>query len=262
MARIRTIKPEFFASSTIQKLTFAQRLTFLGLLTYVDDEGRGLDDTRLVKAAVWPLDDRHTQRRVSGDLEALEKQGLIQRYEAYDGRKTRRYLHIRGWTEHQRVSHPAPSKHPSPPSLSGELASSSGAAPEDNGKVPEKLQRAPEKLSLEQGTGNREQESLRDTSVSPEKQNASTRQPSDSLGADRFVALYVEHYRGYNHVEPTRERKAQAGRAVKQLLTSGIAPDLIEAAVEIAAEERKPPSAMDLIVADIQAGRNSHGPSP
>jgi len=39
MARIRTIKPSFFTSLTIADLGLAERLTFIGLWTHVDDEG-------------------------------------------------------------------------------------------------------------------------------------------------------------------------------------------------------------------------------
>ena len=74
MARIRSIKPEFFTSLTIADLTVEQRLTFIGLWTHVDDEGRCVDDSRLIKAAIWPLDDRT----------AAVGQDIADRYRALD----------------------------------------------------------------------------------------------------------------------------------------------------------------------------------
>lgn len=109
MPRIRSIKPEFFTSLTIADLTPEQRLTFIGLWTHVDDEGRSVDDARLIKAAVWPLDDR-TAVDVEGDLEALTESSLILRYTL----NRKRYLAVRGWAEHQKINRPTPSKLPAP----------------------------------------------------------------------------------------------------------------------------------------------------
>src|SRR5688500_10427158 len=109
MARIRTIKPEFFTSLTIADLTPEQRLTFIGLWTHVDDEGRCVDDARLIKAAVWPLDDR-TAADVEDDLRALTEASLITRYTL----TRKRYMAVTGWREHQRINRPTPSKLPAP----------------------------------------------------------------------------------------------------------------------------------------------------
>ncbi|MEU3020831.1 hypothetical protein ABZ635_25995 [Nocardiopsis sp. NPDC007018] len=109
MPRIRTIKPDFFTSLTIADLTKEARLTFIGLWTHVDDEGRCVDDARLVKAAVWPLDDR-TAKDVDVDLWEISDAGLVLRY-AVDGKK---FIAVSGWQEHQRINRPTPSKFPAP----------------------------------------------------------------------------------------------------------------------------------------------------
>lgn len=121
MPRIRTIKPDFFTSLTIADLTPEQRLTFIGLWTHCDDEGRCVDDPRLVKAAVWPLDDRNSAD-IEIDLKALSECSLILRYTL----NRKRYLAITNWFEHQRINRPTASKfpapeggEPSPPSPSG-----------------------------------------------------------------------------------------------------------------------------------------------
>ncbi|MFF0777049.1 hypothetical protein [Streptomyces sp. NPDC003720] len=109
MARIRTIKPEFFTSLTIADLTPEQRLTFIGLWTHVDDAGRCVDDPRLIKAALWPLDDR-TAADIEIDLKALTESSLITRYSL----NRKRYLAVTNWTEHQRINRPTESKLPAP----------------------------------------------------------------------------------------------------------------------------------------------------
>lgn len=109
MARIRTIKPDFFTSLTIADLTPEQRLTFIGLWTHVDDEGRCVDDPRLIKAAIWPLDDR-TAADIEIDLKALTESSLITRYIL----NRKRYLAVTNWFEHQRINRPTESKLPAP----------------------------------------------------------------------------------------------------------------------------------------------------
>ena len=109
MPRIRTIKPDFFTSLTIADLTKEARLTFIGLWTHVDDEGRCVDDARLVKAALWPLDDR-TAKDVDVDLWEISDAGLVLRY-TVDGKK---FIVVSGWKEHQRINRPTPSKFPAP----------------------------------------------------------------------------------------------------------------------------------------------------
>jgi hypothetical protein len=122
MARIRTVKPAFFLSRTIAKLPLSARLTFIGLWTYVDDDGRGVDDARLIKGALWALDDRQTTKKVGDDLAAIEKLGLIERY-TVDGAP---YLRVRGFREHQRINRPQESKLPASPEEAVEGTPASG----------------------------------------------------------------------------------------------------------------------------------------
>lgn len=110
MPRIRTIKPEFFTSLTVAELGAQARLTFIGLWTHVDDEGRCVDEPRLIAAALWPLDDNVGATTVDGHLDDMERLGLIVRY-TVDGRD---YLEVVGWEEHQRINRPTESKLPPP----------------------------------------------------------------------------------------------------------------------------------------------------
>lgn len=112
MARIRTIKPALFSSRTVSSWPVGVRWTFAGLFCYLDDSGRGVDEARLVKAEVYPLDDKMTPRKVEQHLAALATDGPLCRYEI-DGA---RYLHIPSFVrEHQRINRPTPSKLPACP---------------------------------------------------------------------------------------------------------------------------------------------------
>ena len=113
MARIRSIKPDFFTSDTVSTLPLRARLTWIGLWTHCDDYGRCRDNVKLVKAAVWPLDDV-SLRDVAEDLAALETAGVIYRYAGSDAKQ---YIQITNWAEHQKVDRPSKSTIPAPSEL-------------------------------------------------------------------------------------------------------------------------------------------------
>jgi hypothetical protein len=149
MARIRSIKPEFFTSETIALQPLSARLTFIGLWTYVDDNGVGLDNERLIVAAIWPLerDAIEAVQRTRDDLRSLSGAKLITRYRAVD----KSYLYITAWDEHQKVSHPRKTRYPQPhPFENHGLTSTPAILPNDSGNPPEPLR-------PEQGAGSREQ---------------------------------------------------------------------------------------------------------
>ena len=108
MARIRTIKPELFTSRVVSAWPHAVRWTFAGLFTYLDDQGRGEDDARLVEAALYCRDDKTGVRKVETHLDLITKEGPLCRYSVGGIR----YMHITSWGEHQRVNRPTPSKFP------------------------------------------------------------------------------------------------------------------------------------------------------
>lgn len=108
MARIRTIKPEFFTSLSNANLSVTARLTFIGLWTHCDDEGRCIDDARLIKAAIWPLE-RNT-KAVESDLAEIEKEGKILRYLGAGVP----LLQVTEWKTHQHINRAKPSRYPGP----------------------------------------------------------------------------------------------------------------------------------------------------
>lgn len=142
MARIRSIKPDAFRSDTLSQVPRGVRWTFAGLWTYLDDDGYGRDNVRLIKAALYPLDEDITVDTIADDLKQLEAIGSICRYEA-DGRD---YLHVpkspdKGW-DHQKINRPTPTKFPR---CREHSVTAHGALTE--GSPPDR----------EQGTGNKEQ---------------------------------------------------------------------------------------------------------
>ena len=106
MARKRMVDPAMFTSESVASLPIATRYTWVGLLCYLDDTGRGKDNAALVKASVWPLDDSYTARKVAADLSRLVDEGMLCRYECCGSRQ----FHAPAWESWQKISHPTATK--------------------------------------------------------------------------------------------------------------------------------------------------------
>ena len=120
MPRIRTIKPEFFRSRKLSECSVRTRLTFIGLWTACDDEGRYQYEPELLEADLWPYE-RDTD--VAAVVDELAKRGFVCFYEVAG----KRYLHVVNWHEHQKINRPTPSKLPEC------SRNSHGGFPEDSG---------------------------------------------------------------------------------------------------------------------------------
>lgn len=114
--RIRSIKPEFWRSDDISALPLTARLLFIGLWSYVDDNGVGSDKVSSIAADLFAADieadPTETFRRVTVDTACLEERGLIVRYRA-NGRPL---LYVTNWPRHQLVKNPSKgNQYPLPP---------------------------------------------------------------------------------------------------------------------------------------------------
>lgn len=108
MARIRSIKPEFFTSGTLAECSTNARLLFVGTWVFSDDKGRHKLDYRQLKIEIFPADPF-----TIGDIEAmfceLWSVGLVS---VYDDNGTW-YFVVNGW-HHQKIDKPQPPKFPDP----------------------------------------------------------------------------------------------------------------------------------------------------
>jgi hypothetical protein len=111
MARIRTIKPEFWTSSQVTDCSHSARLLFIGMWNFADDAGVIPYKPRDIRARVFPADDDVTSEVVRRLIGELVKADLLYPYEGDDGEK---YLVVTGW-KHQKIEKPT-YKYPKPPS--------------------------------------------------------------------------------------------------------------------------------------------------
>lgn len=105
MARIRTIKPEFWTSEQVTDCSRDARLLFIGLWNFCDDAGRHKASALRLKMEVLPGDSVSTEQ-VRGWVRELIAADLIDEYEV-DGEE---YWEVTGWC-HQKIDQPTV-KHP------------------------------------------------------------------------------------------------------------------------------------------------------
>lgn len=125
MARIRTLKPSFWTDEKLTQLSRDVRLTFLGLISHADDSGRLKGDPRLIKAAIYPLDDDITADSVKEHLRHLARAGLIVRYTA--GQFA--FIELPNFTRHQQINKARASEIPPPPEAENTAREESGSTP-------------------------------------------------------------------------------------------------------------------------------------
>ena len=205
MARIRTIKPNFFKSQEVAKMSYRARLTWIGLWTYVDDDGRGRDDARLIKGELWPLEDDVTWQDVEEVLTELSLSLHVVRYTV----ENRHFLAIPKWSDHQVISRPSKSKFPAPtPENIREVAPLTEDSLSLHGTLPAGTG------NREQGTGNREMEL--------------------SLNATKLVKTSEPLFDSFWSIWPRGEGKADAVRAWAKAIRKVDGQTIVDAARSLA----------------------------
>jgi len=105
VARIRSIKPEFWVSDQIVECSTSARLLFIGLWNFSDDEGRHAASCKRLKGEVFPCDD-FTLEDIRGMVGELIDHGLLELLQTPEGVA---YWQVTGWA-HQRIDRPTASK--------------------------------------------------------------------------------------------------------------------------------------------------------
>jgi hypothetical protein len=251
MARIRSVKPELRRDLTVAEWPREVRYAWVLLWGYLDDDGRGLDDLRLLVADLFPLDRDVSERKLDNWLKRMTVDSLhgtapLCRYEV-DGR---RYLHAPKWNRSQRVSHPQPSKVPPCPMHEADTngtggtpercTSRSGAAPE-----PFRPSRAPEGQGVK---GARDQGGKGARVV-----------PVDSRPSE--LPVPTDHGKALAHPGPTLELlertgpyvpkiRAELAPVVDELLSADIPPAAIEQALAVWRTRKAGPGLLAHLVQD------------
>ena len=199
MARIRTIKPEFWRNEALSNISSEACLLAIGLLNHCDDEGYFNANPKLVESDVFPL--RNLSNTTTVLLRELSDIGFINVFSGSDGKI---YGHIVNFSKHQVINKKNASKIKELCELPYDYGSDTVALQVGNGK--------------EQGNGNgkeRKKKSKPVFSVSVEKPESVS---------DRIWEEFVSHRRRKDAritalvMEEITEQAAMAGWSLENAL--------------------------------------------
>lgn len=218
MARIRTIKPEFWRSPDIMALSYFQRLLFIGLWNLADDYGRGHYDPSAIAADLflteYSLNPHGVLTDVSCAFAEYEKRDMVTVYHV----KNRDYFQIENWSSHQK---PNRASKPKIPALDQAEYIIHGGLTEGSVKAHGGLT---EGSLPEQGTGNREQGSGNITYALDAKAPSAKKRSAQSAYADEFAEWYADYPRKRSRKQAEKAfAKARKEGATVQELTEGLA---------------------------------------
>jgi uncharacterized phage protein (TIGR02220 family) len=108
MARIRTIKPEFWTSEQVVECSPTARLLFIGIWSFCDDNGVHPDSIKRLKMEVFPSD-AISDVAIKEMISELLKAGLIEHYVVGE----LGFWRVTGWAKHQKIEKPT-YRHPLP----------------------------------------------------------------------------------------------------------------------------------------------------
>ena len=117
MARIRSLKPEFWTDVRLARMPTLSRLVFLCAISMADDEGRIEGDAETIWHFGFP---RESVEDVTKALRTLVE---CSRIVLYKGPEDVPIMAIPTFRKHQRVDRPYPSKLPPPPTLTPDSTS-------------------------------------------------------------------------------------------------------------------------------------------
>lgn len=222
MARIRTIKPEFWRDEKIMDCAPVERLLFIGLWGLADDYGRYELAPRNIRAELF-AEDEISSEQVRGMLMDLSAKGLITVYSA-EGKD---YFYVTNWDKHQRIDNKAKPKYPSPFGIGPSQEKREQENPSEPSQILARNSEDSGKKSLE-GKG-KEKEGKR-------KKNsrlvADATQPSEP-------SKFEEFWKSYPRRDGPNPRKP-AEQKFNALVKTGVDPDLMVAAAKrLAVDEAK-----------------------
>lgn len=245
MARIRSIKPEFWTSEAIARLPIRARLTFIALWSYVDDNGVGRDVEKLITAELFPLEDdpREALENVREDLATLARESRITRYEVAG----KRFLHVTNWSEHQKIDRPGKKRYPGPDDPDATILTCENVESRESVASVSRIPRD----TPSPGAGSREQgaveERNREQGIPPTAGAVASSAPT----AQNLVAEWIDHCDGKR---PPGQVVGQVAKLLGQMLDEGIPSEHVRAGLAAWHDKRLHPSALPSVVHEIRQG--------
>ncbi|UKA69558.1 hypothetical protein [Arthrobacter sp. FW306-06-A] len=222
MARIRNIKPDFWTDEKLVELETWERLLFIGLWNFADDEGYMPYSPKRIKMQIFPGD----SLEVSRGIQSLISIGAVELFDSEFGQ----VLHVAKWSKHQKVSNPSKSKY-----STVELAPTDGKPRKQAVPAQESLE---DSLNGTEDSGNLRKEREREREV---KKNLSSK-------PDEFDQWYSRY--------PKKEAKEAARKAFAKARKTVDLPALLEGVDRyVAATKDKDRQYLALPATWLNAGR-------
>lgn len=238
MARIRSVKPEFWSSpdTAACKDPWA-RLLFIAMWNWADDAGRGTANPKELAGFAFPNDEEITSADIRRMLGEVRRAFGVILY-IVDGRP---YYAIPSWDKHQKIDKRSGARHPPPedgqgwdpdPSHGPDQGKRGDSAAlvepsADSTEPPPTPRRTPGVGTGEQGN--------RGTGSSEAPDGASgASAPRETITAQDVVRAWVDACRA-NGVEPSKAQIGQVARTAKELLGKN-QPDRVLAAAQQAGQ--------------------------
>lgn len=222
MARIRSIKPEFWGDRKLASLSRDARLLYVALWNQADEWGRVQGDTRWIKGHCFPYDDDLNLQAIEGLIDELAAASRVQKYQ-HEGDP---YLFLPKLAGHQRLEpSKVPSRLPEPPDLSVKEPPA-----ESDADSSERRADSSETNVALQVAGSRGQ-------VAGGRVTAQAAPRADVPG---LVGEFIDHCRE----RPPDAYIKRLGREVKTLATDGVEPDAIRGGLTIVADRGLQPTAL------------------
>lgn len=111
MPRIRTIKPALWDSESLGRLSCLARLTFIGMISLADDDGRGRAGARFLMGRIHTYAKDVDEAAIAQALQDLRRAGCVVLYDLDEVA----YYYLPGWKSNQLINRPSPSILPPPP---------------------------------------------------------------------------------------------------------------------------------------------------
>lgn len=239
--RIRSIHPNFWRSDDIAALPRDLRLLFIGLWSYVDDNGVGRDDYRHITADLFAAEDDPvgTRQFVREGLARLSAQSLVVRYE-HDGK---RFIFIPSWDKWQRVDRPSKPRYPRPDECGATILTSANADPES--ETTAGLARASRQAreSPSTGEGEKGRRGVPPTAGAPARRDGPDADSTD-LTAQTLIAEWIDHCRR----RPPGNVIGQVAKQCKGLLDEGFDYDDVRAGLALWHSRGLHPSTLPSVV--------------
>lgn len=274
MARIRTIKPEFWDSPGVETLEPVWRLLYIAMWNWADDSGSGKAEARELMGFAFPRDEEMTLGEFRRGLGEVRRVFGVKFY-TVGGRS---FYSIPSWEKHQRIDKRSASRWPSPddgieydPTTNTPVDLHVSETPRVPAESPPSVQRNSGAGTGEQGnrgTGDNppaspsepaaetvQGELFDDDDTTSERQVSTAVAVAEPVTGGAIVKALIDACRSKG-VELPKRLIGQYGKAIKDLLNEDYSPQQIWAALSLMAEENvlNRPSLLPNKIVSVQTG--------